>query len=108
MHRLAHALHISPLIDGATRFAKAHPRATAWMVLSAGVCAVLAFAGRGAGVPLGPSLVLFLVGVLVAALCVMIVTGEEEDECYAAPNHSAPQTSAEPDDSANGSEPNHR
>lgn len=62
-----------PPVAALIHTAEARPRLTAWIVLSLGICLVLAISGRDARVPLGPWLA---VGTLTAGLCIKIVTGD--------------------------------
>jgi purine-cytosine permease-like protein len=60
------------------RFAKARPRLAAWIVLSAALCTFLAIEGRQVVLAVGQWLALFLACVLVAGLCVRIVSGRDD------------------------------
>ena len=79
MATLLDARKALPPVVALTRFADTHPRAAAWLALSAGVCGILVVSGRNAALPLRPWLALFAAGITTAGLCVWIVGGGEYD-----------------------------
>lgn len=57
-----------------------HPRVAAWIVLSAGMVALLAYEARDVGLTVGNWIALIVATVLVAGACIWIVSWEDVDE----------------------------
>lgn len=73
---------MSKVID----WAKTHPRLSMWMVLGAGMVAIIAYEARDVGLLPGQWIALIVATVLVAGLCVWIIGWEDdEDEADKAP-----------------------
>lgn len=64
---------------GLRRFARERPRLSAWIVLSAAMCTFLAIEGRNVGLAAGQWLALFLATIVVAGLCIRIISGPGDD-----------------------------
>jgi K+ transporter len=64
------------------KWALAHPRLAAWIVLSAGMVILLVIEARDVGLQTGNWIALIVATVLVAGLCIWIVSWEdvEDDE----------------------------
>lgn len=62
------------------RWASAHPRLAAWIVLSAGMIILLAIEARDVGLLLTQWLALGVACVLVAGLCIWIISWEDHDD----------------------------
>jgi len=59
---------------------KTHPRLSAWVVLGAGMVAIVAFEARDVGLLVHQWVALIVATVLVAGLCVWIIGWEDSDE----------------------------
>lgn len=57
-----------------------HPRVAAWIVLSVGMVAILIFEARNVGLLLTQWVALIVATVLVAGLCIWIVSWEDNNE----------------------------
>jgi hypothetical protein len=66
-------------------WAKAHPRLSMWIVLGAGMVAIIAYEARSVGLLPGQWAALIGATVLVAGLCVWIIGWEDDDSDAAAP-----------------------
>lgn len=61
-------------------WAKRHPRLAGWLVLSVGMVALLIFEARDVGLLLGNWVALIVATILVAGLCIWIVSWEDNNE----------------------------
>lgn len=57
-----------------------HPRLSAWVILSAGMIALLVYEARDVGLKTGNWIALIVATILVAGACILIVSWEDEDE----------------------------
>jgi hypothetical protein len=62
------------------KWAMIHPRLAAWIVLSVGMVALLVNEARDVGLTTGNWISLVVATVLVAGVCIMIVSWEDDDE----------------------------
>jgi len=92
-----------PVIGALVRFADERPRLSAWIVLSVAICILLAIEGRDVGLLIGQWIALFVASILVAGLCIWIVTWEDSDET--APAATTPETPAKSEQSATPDKP---
>lgn len=69
-----------PVIGTLLNFADASPRLAAWIVLALGMVLLLVITARDVGLLAGQWLALVVATVLVAGLCIWIVTFEDADE----------------------------
>jgi hypothetical protein len=69
-----------PVIGPVIQFADARPRLAAWIVLSLGIVILLVIEARDVGLLIGQWIALIVASVLVAGLCIWIVTWEDKDE----------------------------
>jgi len=69
-----------PVVGPALRFADQRPRLAAWIVLSLGIVILLIIEARDVGLLLGQWIALIVASVLVAGLCIWIVTWEDNDD----------------------------
>ncbi|GAB4551490.1 MAG: hypothetical protein OHK0023_18500 [Anaerolineae bacterium] len=76
-----------PLIGALITFADSRPRIAAWAVLSLGIVILLALEAREVGLQVGQWLALIVASVVVAGLCIWIVSWEDKDE---APQKTTP------------------
>ena len=83
--RLKNQPGLGPLI----RLIEAWPRLTAWIVLSVGCVALLIYEARDVGLTAGNWIALIVATVLVAGLCIWIVSWEDEDESESSPTNNA-------------------
>lgn len=65
-----------PLVKWAMR----HPRVAAWIVLSVGMIVMLAVVANDVGLAIGQWIALIVACVLVAGLCIWIISWEDEDD----------------------------
>jgi hypothetical protein len=92
-----------PVVGPVVRFADTRPRLAAWIVLSLGIVILLIIEARDVGLLIGQWIALIVASVLVAGLCIWIVTWEDKDEDAdetasapkAKPDQAAPDTPAE-------------
>jgi hypothetical protein len=66
-----------PVLGALIKFADARPRLAAWLVLSLGIVILLLVEARDVGLLFGQWVALIVASVLVAGLCVWIVTLED-------------------------------
>ncbi|MCA9891854.1 MAG: hypothetical protein KC615_02660 [Anaerolineae bacterium] len=72
------------------KWAIVHPRVAAWIVLSAGMIIMLAIVASDVGLAIGQWIALIVACVLVAGLCIWIISWEdEEDDLPEAPAEDA-------------------
>jgi hypothetical protein len=88
-------LKTTPVIGPLVSFADQRPRLAAWIVLSLGIVILLLIEARDVGLLIGQWIALIVASVLVAGLCIWIVTWEDSDEDTAdattAPKVTAPK-----------------
>lgn len=80
MQNFVDRLKTAPGIGALIRFADARPRLAAWIVLSLGIVILLIIEARDVGLLIGQWVALIVASVLVAGLCIWIVTWEDSDE----------------------------
>jgi hypothetical protein len=73
-------LKTKPVVGPLIRFADERPRLAAWIVLSLGIVILLMIEARDVGLLIGQWVALIVASVLVAGLCIWIVTWEDSDE----------------------------
>lgn len=66
-----------PVVGSLVMFADARPRLAAWIVLSLGIVILLLIEARDVGLLFGQWIALIVASILVAGLCVWIVTFED-------------------------------
>lgn len=59
---------------------KSHPKLSAWLVLAAGMVAIISYEARDVGLLAGQWAALIVATVLVAGLCVWIIGWEDDEE----------------------------
>lgn len=69
-----------PALGTLIRLIETWPRLSAWIVLSVGCVALLIYEARDVGLTAGNWAALIVATVLVAGLCIWIVSWEDEDE----------------------------
>ena len=80
LSRLNTRLNNVPVVRDVLRFADQRPRLAAWIVLSLGIVILLMFEARDVGLLIGQWIALIVASILVAGLCIWIVTWEDSDE----------------------------
>ena len=60
-------------------WAKSYPRLSAWIVLSAGMVAIISYEARDVGLQWGQWAALIAATIAVAGLCVWIISWEDDD-----------------------------
>ncbi|MFQ3537143.1 MAG: hypothetical protein SNJ58_14880 [Aggregatilineales bacterium] len=69
-----------PVLGALIAFAESRPRLAAWIVLSLGIVILLLIEARDVGLLLGQWIALIVASVLVAGLCIWIVSWDDRDE----------------------------
>ncbi|MCS6872431.1 MAG: hypothetical protein RML95_01130 [Anaerolineae bacterium] len=69
-----------PVLGALLAFAEARPRLAAWIVLSLGIVILLLIEARDVGLMIGQWIALIVASVIVAGLCIWIVSWEDKDE----------------------------
>lgn len=69
-----------PVLGSVITFLDTYPRMSAWAVLSAGIVGLLVYEARDVGLSAGNWAALIIASIVVAGLCVWIVSWEDEDE----------------------------
>ncbi|MBN2303105.1 MAG: hypothetical protein JXQ72_01430 [Anaerolineae bacterium] len=101
MEQLKQQPGIGPVIQLVEKW----PRVTAWIVLSVGCVALLAYEARDVGLTTGNWIALILATVAVAGLCIVIVSWDDEEEIAAEPDSPASAAAAAepvPDEAESG------
>ena len=80
MENLSARLKKAPVIGGLWQFAELRPRLAAWIVLSLGIVILLLVEARDVGLLIGQWIALIVASILVAGLCIWIVSWEDSDE----------------------------
>src|SRR5688500_11627258 len=88
------SLKTRPVIGPALNFADRRPRLAAWIVLSLGIVILLIIEARDVGLLIGQWIALIVASILVAGLCIWIVTWEDRDEEPASTTGAATTTAA--------------
>jgi len=78
-----------PVLGALIKFADERPRLAAWIVLSVGIVILLLIEARDVGLLFGQWVALIVASVLVAGLCIWIVTWEDSDETDTAATDAA-------------------
>lgn len=87
-------------------WAKRHPRLAGWLVLSLGMVILLVIEARDVGLLLGNWIALIVATILVAGLCIWIVSWEDNNEDETGVSHEAvPATEPPAEVSADKSTP---
>ena len=94
MQNISARLNNVPVLRDVLKFADQRPRLAAWIVLSLGIVILLMVEARDVGLLIGQWVALIVASVLVAGLCIWIVTWEDSDETT--PDASAAPTPAHP------------
>jgi hypothetical protein len=76
-------LKTAPVLGNLITFADQRPRLAAWIVLSLGIVILLMVEARDVGLLIGQWIALIVASILVAGLCIWIVTWEDSDEAPA-------------------------
>jgi len=84
-----------PGIGQFLNFAESRPRLAAWLVLSLGIVILLLIEARDVGLLVGQWAALIIASVLVAGLCIWIVSWEDRDEDASAPVANTPNTTTD-------------
>ena len=80
MQKFLDRLKTIPVLGALINFADRRPRLAAWIVLSLGIVILLLIEARDVGLLLGQWISLIVASVLVAGLCIWIVSWEDSDE----------------------------
>src|SRR5437016_4883043 len=80
LENFVNSLKNVPVLGALIKFADARPRLAAWLVLSLGIVILLMIEARDVGLLIGQWIALIVASVLVAGLCIWIVTWEDSDE----------------------------
>lgn len=85
MEKFVNRLKTIPVLGALINFADQRPRLAAWIVLSLGIVILLMIEARDVGLLIGQWIALIVASVLVAGLCIWIVTWEDGDETETKP-----------------------
>ncbi|CAG0976734.1 MAG: hypothetical protein IAE83_08530 [Anaerolinea sp.] len=80
MENVIASLKKVPLLGALIGFAQARSRLAAWIVLSTGIVTLLVIEARDVGLLASQWIALVVASVLVAGLCIWIVSWEDRDE----------------------------
>ncbi len=80
MENLSNSLKKAPVIGALWIAAEQRPRLAAWIVLSLGIVILLLVEARDVGLLIGQWLALIVASIVVAGLCIWIVSWEDADE----------------------------
>lgn len=80
MQNFVNRLKTLPVLGALIKFADARPRLAAWIVLSLGIVILLLIEARDVGLLVGQWIALIVASVLVAGLCIWIVSWEDGDK----------------------------
>ena len=94
-----------PVVGNILTVIDTYPRISAWIVLSVGIVALLIYEARDVGLTTTNWIALIVASVLVAGLCIWIVSWEDEEEMVEAsisnnakPTVETPQDETQDDD----------
>jgi hypothetical protein len=90
LEKLVNSLKSAPVLGALIKFGDARPRLAAWIVLSLGIVILLMIEARDVGLLIGQWVALIVASVLVAGLCIWIVSWEDSDEAAADAKDKAP------------------
>ena len=105
-----------PVVGNVLTIIDTYPRISAWVVLSVGIIGLLIYEARDVGLTTTNWFALIVASVLVAGLCIWIVSWEDEEEMVEAEiasnkpsatttvEETSTETSVESDDNAKGSQ----
>ncbi len=96
MEKLVNSLKKVPVLGALIKFGDARPRLAAWIVLSLGIVILLVIEARDVGLLFGQWIALIIASVLVAGLCIWIVSWEDSDEAAAEGKDKAPAVTDQP------------
>lgn len=80
MENLSARVKKAPVIGTLWQFGEMRPRLAAWIVLSLGIVILLLIEARDVGLLVGQWAALIIASILVAGLCIWIVSWEDSDE----------------------------
>lgn len=69
-----------PVVGPLLNVLDTYPRISAWVVLSVGIIALLVYEARDVGLSAGNWVALIIASIVVAGLCIWIVSEEDEEE----------------------------
>lgn len=70
----------TPVLGQVLNMLDTYPRISAWVVLSVGIIALLVYEARDVGLTTGNWVALIIASIVVAGLCIWIVSWEDEEE----------------------------
>jgi hypothetical protein len=71
-----------PVLGALIRIFDTYPRISMWVVLSTGIIVLLVYEARDVGLTTGNWIALILASIVVAGLCIWIVSWEDEEEGF--------------------------
>ncbi|MHB8627781.1 MAG: hypothetical protein ACYDBJ_17415 [Aggregatilineales bacterium] len=80
MENLSARVKKAPVIGVLWQFGEMRPRLAAWIVLSLGIVILLLIEARDVGLLIGQWIALIIASILVAGLCIWIVSWEDSDD----------------------------
>jgi K+ transporter len=94
LEKLVNSLKGVPVLGALIKFGDARPRLAMWIVLSLGIVILLMVEARDVGLLIGQWIALIIASVLVAGMCIWIVSWEDSDEAAADGKDKAPAVAA--------------
>ena len=96
MENLVNRLKTVPILGSIVKFADSRPRLAAWIFLAGAMVILLLIEARDVGLLIGQWMALIVATILVAGLCIWIVSWEDSDETEQPPadNTTTPDTKA--------------
>lgn len=85
-----------PLVGNLITLFDTYPRISAWVVLSVGMIALLVYEARDVGLTATNWLALILASIVVAGLCIWIVSWEDDEEAESVVVKSQTEENPEP------------
>ncbi len=74
-----------PVVGNVVNILEVYPRISAWVVLSVGIVGLLVYEARDVGLTAANWVALIVASVIVAGLCIWIVSWEDEEEAPPTP-----------------------
>jgi len=103
VEKLSARVKKAPVIGALWQFGETRPRMAAWIVLSLGIVILLLIEARDVGLLIGQWAALIVASILVAGLCIWIVSWEDSEEQTAKP--AEPSTPSSTKTEAKAEEP---
>jgi Flp pilus assembly protein TadB len=90
VENLVNRLKTVPVLGSVIRFADSRPRLAAWIFLAGAMVVLLLIEARDVGLLIGQWTALIVATIIVAGLCIWIVSWEDKDEAEQPPADQSP------------------